>query len=300
MRPLRIVPLALIGLPVLLGRPADAAAPGNDLGAALQRADGQFLRGDFKNACKEYLRISGLAQGKSAPALIGLSHCYTQLRQEEKAVAMARQARAAAATPEERTEALETLGEALLRQPDAPAKSESATVFQEELAGSKETDRGRAGLLAALLALHRDADATALLQSMRAGRMGEGTVHSFLCEAADLLQRTGSYPVDALNDQLRALDPDAPFQAGGKVTPPKFIRGYQPFIRSSIPGTAAAVTVASVVNPKGSLQDFRVTRYSPLGPEVVDSLTTLVFTPASLNGAPVPVCYMTTIKIDHQ
>ena len=300
MTQLRSALFALIVLPILLGRPVHAATPGGDLGAALEVADGQFLRGDFKNACKEYLRISGLAQGKSAPALIGLSHCYTQLRQEDKAVTMARQARAAAATPEERTEALETLGEALLRQPDAPAKSESAAIFQEELSGSKETDRGRAGLLASLLALHRDADAAALLNAMRAGRMGEGKVHSFLCEAADLLQRTGNGKVDALNDQLRALDPDAPLQAGGKVMPPKFLRGYQPFIRSSIPGTGAAVTVASVVNTKGNLQDFRVTRYSPLGPEVVDSLTTLVFTPASLNGAPVPVCYLTTIKIDHQ
>lgn len=194
---------------------------------------------------------------------------------------------------------METLGEALLRQPDAQAKSESAGVFQEELAGSKD-DRGRAGLLAALLALRRDADATALLQSMRASRMGEGKVHSFLCEAADLLERTGAGRTDALNDQLRALDPDAPLQAGGKITPPKFLRGYQPEIRSSVPGTATAVTVAGAVNTKGNLQDFRVTQYSPLAPEVIDSLTTLVFTPASLNGAPVSVCYMSTIKISNQ
>jgi hypothetical protein len=60
------------------------------------------------------------------------------------------------------------------------------------------------------------------------------------------------------------------------------------------------VTVAGVVNTKGNLQDFRVTQHSPLAPEVIDSLTTLVFTPASLNGAPVSVCYMSTIKISNQ
>jgi hypothetical protein len=44
-RRIRIVPLALSGLPILLGRPAHAATLGGDLGTALQQADGQFLRG---------------------------------------------------------------------------------------------------------------------------------------------------------------------------------------------------------------------------------------------------------------
>ncbi|HEY0557165.1 MAG TPA: hypothetical protein VGG20_23120 [Thermoanaerobaculia bacterium] len=77
MRPLRIVPLVLIVLPILLGRPAHAATPGGDLVTTLHQADGQFLRGDFKNACKGYLQVSELSKGASVPGWIGLSRCYT-------------------------------------------------------------------------------------------------------------------------------------------------------------------------------------------------------------------------------
>ncbi|HEY0557166.1 MAG TPA: hypothetical protein VGG20_23125, partial [Thermoanaerobaculia bacterium] len=177
---------------------------------------------------------------------------------------MARKAQGAAVKPEERNDAMDALGEALLHQPDAAARSEAATVFQEEMKSSKD-GRGRAGSLAALVGVHRDAEATALLQSLRTSRVGEGQIHSYLCEAADILQRTEGEQPDALNDRLRALDPDAPFVPGGKVTAPTFLRGCQPDLsHTGVSGTAiVSVTVAAVVNPKGNLQDFRAVKWLP-------------------------------------
>ena len=300
----RLHSLVLILLPILLGSPAHAAATKDgDLVTTLHQADGQFLRGDFKNACKGYLQVSELSKGASVPGWIGLSRCYTQLKQGDKAVAMARKAQGAAVKPEERNDAMDALGEALLHQPDAAARSEAATVFQEEMKSSKD-GRGRAGSLAALVGVHRDAEATALLQSLRTSRVGEGQIHSYLCEAADILQRTEGEQPDALNDRLRALDPDAPFVPGGKVTAPTFLRGYQPDLsHTGVSGTAiVSVTVAAVVNPKGNLQDFRAVKWLPMGldEKAIDSLTTTVFTPGSLKGAPVPVCYMARLNIDYQ
>jgi hypothetical protein len=299
-----LCPLALIVLPALLGAPAHAAATkDNDLVTTLHQADGQFLRGDFKNACKGYLQASEVSKGASVPGWIGLSRCYTQLKQGDKAVAMARKAQAAAVKPEERNDAMDILGEALLHQPDAAARSEAVTVYQDELKGSKD-GRGRAGSLAALLATHRDAEAATLLQSMRTVRVGEGQIHSYLCEAADILHRTEGDQPDALNDRLRALDPDAPLVSGGKVKAPVFLRGYEPDLSyTGVSGTAIVpVTVVAVVNPKGNLQDFRAVKWLPMGLDerAINSLTTIVFTPASLNGAPVPACYLTTINIDYR
>src|SRR5436305_11991593 len=126
-----------------------------DVAAEVARARDLFARGDYRKACKAYQHASELAQGQSTPSLIGLSGCYVQLKEGDKAVAAARQAVAVAATPEERTEATRTLGFDLLRQPDEQARTEGVALFKEQAAGSNGA-QGERALITALLVLHQE------------------------------------------------------------------------------------------------------------------------------------------------
>lgn len=89
-----------------------ALAPGRaradvqtDVQAELEKARQLSSARDNRGACKAYQRANELAQGKSSASLIGLSYCFTELKEWAKAMEMARQARAVAATPEEQAEA---------------------------------------------------------------------------------------------------------------------------------------------------------------------------------------------------
>src|SRR3954470_11292576 len=61
-----------------------------DVQAELAKAQKLYSAGNYRGACKAYQRADELAQGKSSPTLIGLSGCYTQVKDEEKSLAAAR------------------------------------------------------------------------------------------------------------------------------------------------------------------------------------------------------------------
>jgi hypothetical protein len=60
-----------------------------DVAAELAKARDLSARGDQRNACKTYQHASELAQGKSAASLLGLSSCYSKVKDADKAVAAA-------------------------------------------------------------------------------------------------------------------------------------------------------------------------------------------------------------------
>jgi len=150
----------------LASGPARAEAPA-DAAAELARAQGFAAQGNSREACRAYQRASELAHGQSSPSLLGLSGCFTQLKEGDKAVAAARQALAVAATPDERTDATTALGLDLLRQPDEAARTEALALFKEQAAGTAKA-QGRRGVLLALLSLHRDQEAAEVLRGLRA------------------------------------------------------------------------------------------------------------------------------------
>jgi hypothetical protein len=203
--------LALPFAVALASGQASAADSKTGAAAELQRARELDSRGDHKKACKAYLHASELAQGQWAPSLIGLSDCYTQSKERDKAIAAARQALAVAATPEERTEATRTLGFDLLRQPDEQERTEALALFKEQAASGGPKAQGE--LLTALLVLHRDQDAAEILQNLRKQGKSEDDIQQevlytvYYRGPADDESR-----IDDFNEHLQRLDPDSPLR----------------------------------------------------------------------------------------
>jgi tetratricopeptide (TPR) repeat protein len=154
--PVRLVSLlALVVALALSAGPARADSQTTAVAQELERARGLASHGDQRNACKAYQHASELAQGKSAASLLGLSSCYSEVKDADKAIATARQALAVAATPEERADATQVLGNALLRQPGEQGATEALAMFKDQVAASGGA-QGQRGVLTALLVLHRD------------------------------------------------------------------------------------------------------------------------------------------------
>jgi tetratricopeptide (TPR) repeat protein len=133
---------AMLALTLSAGT-ARADSKPDDAAKELERARQLFSHQDYQNACKAYTKANELAQGKYAASLIGMSDCYTRIKDRDKAVEAARQALAVAANPDERAEATGALGKALLHQPDEKSWSEAAALLKEEMADSGGDPRGR-------------------------------------------------------------------------------------------------------------------------------------------------------------
>jgi TonB family protein len=292
--------LALVIATALSSGPARADSQPAAVARELERARALASQGDQRNACKAYSRASELAQGKSAPSLIGVSHCYTQIKDGDKAVTTARQALAVAATPEERTEATTTLGNALLQQSDEKAWTDAAALFKEEVASSSGT-LGSEGLLSAMLALHRDSEAEGLLQSIRKQGKSADEIQQIFCGVNIGSRSDDARQIDDRNARLRRLDPEAPLQIGGKVSRPEIRHATKP----EMPGDAlghsrdlGAVIVQTVVDTQGQVRSTRVLQGKPYGltESALKAVKTWTFKPATLDGAPVPVCYVLTVN----
>ena len=288
-----VIALALSSGPALADSQADVARE-------LERARVLDSRGDQQNACKAYSRANELAEGKSSPSLIGVANCYKQAKDGDKAVATARQALAVATTPEERTQATTTLGSALLEQPDEKSWTEAANLFKEQAASSNGS-HGVDWLLSALLALHRDPEVAELLQSQRKQGQSTDNIQQILCNVNIGSRSKDARRIDDRNARVRKLDPDAPMQVGGKVTRPEIrhqTKVETPGEAIQHPGGLRTVIIQTVIDAQGQVRNLKVLKGEPYGltESAVKAVKAWTFKPSTLDGEPVPVCYVLTVN----
>lgn len=295
--------VSALALPLLLLVLAAGTARADDVARELEKARLLSAGQDFRNACKAYTKANELAHGKSAPSLIGLSDCYTQIKDYDKAVETARQAVAVAASPDERSQAADALGQALLHQPGEKSWTEAAALFKQEMTSS-DGARGAGGLFSALHALHRDAEAAELVRSLRNGSPGKDEVQHVLC-GLDRGGYSSKHPesaqeINAHNEFVRKLDPDAPLQVGGDVTRPKVQPQAPPEMTREAKrhlGEPFQVILETIIDPQGRLRSIKVLKGEPWGltESAENAVRQWTFTPATLDGSPVPVCYVLTV-----
>ena len=284
-------------------RAGAGGGPGRRRGGAGAARQLDAQGGHDKEACAAYQHASDLANGQSAPALLGLSGCFTQRKEGAKAVAAARQALTVAATPEERTNATTALGFDLLRQPDEAAWSEALALFKEQAAGPAGPAKadGQRGVLVALLFLHRDQEAAELLASLRAAMSA--------ADLQDQILNGFSYPgpADDLEHRIdfskRAyrLSPDVSLSSGGKVTRPEYRTQTRPVLPDearSHHGYSGSVILEGIIDTEGKIGKLKVLQGQPLGltESAMNAVKTWTFKPSTLDGKPVKVWYVLTIN----
>ncbi len=302
---LRLVSLLALLLMTALAPGRARADVQTDVQAELEKAKKLSSARDYRGACKAYQRANELSQGKSAASLLGLSTCFTQIKEGTKAVEAARQARAVAATPAEQTLATTVLGHALLAQPDEASWTEAASLFKEQVASSGGAE-GRGGLLAALLILHRDQEAAEILQSLRKQGMTEDEIRQkILFGAANAVPAEDTRRLDDLNEHLIRLDPETPLRIGGKITRPAILHQVNPEPTDDArrhPGFTGTVILESIIDKQGNVRDLRVLQDQPYGlsEAAVKAVRNWTFHPATLDGKPVTVWYVLTVNFHMQ
>jgi tetratricopeptide (TPR) repeat protein len=298
--------LALMTALALSSGPARADSQATDVARELERARSLASHGDQQNACRAYSRANELAEGKSSPSLIGVANCYKQVKDGDKAVTTARQALAVAANPEERAKATTTLGSILLAQSDEKAWTEAADLFKEQVASSSGASGGN-WLISALLALHRDPEAVEFLRSLRKQGKSTEDIQQMLCtvNVGDGSEDARQDPrqIDDRNARVRKLDPDAPLRVGGKVGRPEIRHQTDPEITAEArrhPGYRGVVIMEAIIDAQGQVRSTRVLKEQPYGLTecAVNALKTWTFKPVTLEGEPVPVCYVLTISFN--
>jgi TonB family protein len=272
-----------------------------DVAAELAKARDLSARGDQRNACKAYQHASELAQGKSAASLLGMSNCYSEGKDADKAIATARQALAAAATPEERSEATQVLGYALLREPGERGAAEALALFKDQVAASGGA-QGQRGVLTALLVLHRDQEAAEILADLRKQGKSEDDL-----QRGVLLGIGYPGPPDAkeqigdFKERLHRLDPETPLRVDDRVTRPEILRQVKPETTEEAlrhPGFSGTVIVETIIDTEGRVTNVRVLKGQPMGltETAVDAVKQWTFKPATLAGKPVKVYYVLTVN----
>ena len=294
--PLLALPLAM----TLASGPARADSPA-DAAAELARAQGFAAQGNSREACRAYERASELAHGQSSPSLLGLSGCYTQLKEGDKAIAAARQALAVAATPEERSAAAMALGSDLLRLPDEPARTEALALFKEQAAGSGGI-QSQKGLLTALLSLQRDQEAADALQVLRKEGMSENDIQEqVLAEVSYPGPKDATKQLDDFQERKHHIEPDAPLRVLGKVARPEVRSQVKPETTAESRrhrGFSGTVILETTIDTEGTVRNVRVLKGLPMGLTecAVKSVKAWTFKPATLDGKPVKVFYVLTVN----
>jgi TonB family protein len=272
-----------------------------DAAAELARARDLDSHGDHKNACKAYQHASELAQGRSVPSLIGLSNCYSQVKDAAQAIATARQALAAAETPKERSEATQVLGNALLRRPGEQGAAEALALFKGQVADSGGA-QGQRGVLTALLVLHRDQEAAEILADLRKQGKSEDDL-----QGGALLGIGYPGPPDAkeqqsdFNERLHNLDPETPLRVIGRLTRPEIVHLVKPDTTEEARqhhGFSGTVIVEAIIDKDGKVTDVRLLKGQPFGlsEKAMDAVKQWTFKPATLAGKPVKVYYVLTVN----
>jgi protein TonB len=263
--------------------------PPGDVEGAISRAQTLIQQGDSRGGCKEYLRASELSQGKSVASWIGLSHCEKELGSFDKAVDMARKARAVASTPQERSKATTTLACALLVKADAQANAEALNLLKEEMA-TPEGNYAQKAYFQALLELRKDREAADFFPSLK------DEVRLLPCLIADQKQ------ADDLNERLHAIAPDLdilPVKA--ELKRPEIIHQVNPVISGearSHPGFSGQVVVEASIDRQGRVQKVRVLKGQPYGlsESAVASVKQWRFKPGTANGRPIRMDYTLTVN----
>jgi TonB family protein len=274
-----------------------------DAVAELARARDLDSHGDHKKACKAYQHASELAEGKSAASLIGLSNCYSQVKDAEQAIATARQALAAAETPEERSEATQVLGDALLREPGERGAAEALAMFKEQVAGSGGAQAQRR-VLTALLVLHRDQEAAEILADLRKqGKSEDELQHEVLFGIGYPGSGDDRQQADDFNERLYRLDPETPLRVGGKVSRPEIRHQVKPEPNAEARhhrGFSGTVILETIIDKTGKVTNVRVLRGQPMGlnESAMDAVKQWTFKPATLDGKPVRVFYVLTVNFE--
>ena len=244
-----------------------------------------------RDECKELLRAGESSPGKSVPGWIGLAECHQRLGNIDKAVEMARQARSAASTPEERVDASQALACALLDRSDGQA--EAADLFKENMASSGGK-RARAGYYLALRELHRDGEAAEVLRSLKDDAPKDG---------GEVLPCKIQNPALAQvwDEFVDGLGLDEPLRVGDEVTRPEIIHQVNAVIPEAArkhPGFSGQVVVEAIIDRQGRIQNARVLKGQPYGlsESAIASVKQWRFKPATHKGKPVKVYYLLTVN----
>jgi TonB family protein len=291
--------VALLALTLVAG-PGRADSK-TDAAAELARARDLDSHGDHKNACRAYQHASELAEGKSAASLIGLSNCYSQVKDAERAIATARRALAAAETPAERSEATQVLGDALLREPGERNATEALAMFKDQMAGSGGAQAQRR-VLTALLVLHRDQEAAEILADLRKqGKSEDGLQRGVLFGIGYPGPPDAKEQQSDFNERLHNLDPETPLRVIGRLSRPQILHLVKPETTEEARqhhGFSGTVIVEAVIDKDGRVGDIRVLRGQPFGlsEKAMDAVKQWTFKPATLGGKPVKVFYVLTVN----
>ena len=294
--------LLLIALLTAWIAPLRAQEGAGDLAAALDEGQNHLARGEAGLAVDSFRRAVRLSEEKSFAAWSGLTTALTREKRYADAVEAAHQAQAAATTPEKRSTAASLLASALLASDDFA----SAIPVLREIAAAPgpQQKHARQNLVGALLLADRRDEAAEVLRSYRAAGAPAGEVQGLLCGAGGVLNAHLGPRKDKVNELLRALDPNAPLQAGGEVLAPKVLKHDQPAYteearRARLQGT---VILNAVLDAQGRVNDADVLKGLPMGltESAIEMVKQWTFQPATLNGAPVPVCYLLTVNFQIQ
>jgi TonB family protein len=294
--------LALALAAALVSGPAHADSKA-DVAAELARAQNFYSHAFYRDACKAYRHASDLAQGRSTAAWIGLAACYDKPKEVDKAIAASRQALAVASTPEERADATQVLGNALLRQPGEQGAAEALALFKDQVANSGGA-QGQRGVITALLVLHRDQEAAEILAALRKqGKSEDELQHEVLFGVDYPGSGNDRQQADDFNERLYRLDPETPLRVGGKVTRPEILHQVKPEPTAEARhhrGFSGTVILETIIDKTGKVTNVRVLKGQPMGlnESAMDAVKQWTFTPATLDGNPVKVFYVLTINFE--
>ena len=89
-------------------------------------------------------------------------------------------------------------------------------------------------------------------------------------------------------------------QVGGKVGRPEILQQTKPVMPAEAikhHGELRTVTVQTVIDAQGQVRSLKVLKGEPYGltESAVNAVKAWTFKPSTLDGAPVPVCYVLTV-----
>jgi TonB family protein len=273
--------------------------PPTDVPGFLAQGQLRLVKGQNGLAVDSFRQAVQRSQGLSFPAWLGLAKALSLVQRDAEAIDSARHAQSLAGTPDEKVEAGQVLGNALLSHNDA---ADAVPIFKELLAAGGAAQRAaRAPLLAALLLTDHDAEAKEALAAFRSAGAGDGDVQVLLCRVGEIL--VGHQSLHAA-DRLHALDPEAALAVGEQVTRPLPLTRSLPVYPEEArkERLTGVVILQTVIKPNGRAESFEVLKGMPKGmnESAIESVKKWTFQPATLDGKAVPVCYILTVNFQLQ
>ncbi len=257
--------------------------------------------GQFKQAKVEIERAAAMAGGPCGGCLLGLSHIYASEKKWEQAIEASRQAISLLKTPGLLARAYNQLGIAnvMLGTPESLAQAEDALRRAVE-AGGAWGEVARYNLAEVLFRRQSWAEAAAARGYLeKAGP--DGTA---LKEARVLLCRARLHLPDEAPPAGSGEVPE-PKRVGGEVQRPEILLQakkpvYTPEARRAL--TNGTVIVEVIIDEDGCVRKVRELQGLPHGltESAIEAVQSWVFLPATLDGRPVKVYYVLTVKFQVQ